>query len=120
MFCHQCEQTANGSGCHKVGVCGKQPDVAALQDNLMHGLQGLGFFAHKARKLGATDGVFDPFFIEGLFATVTNVDFDPQRLTQLIAECGEYKKRAQGLYEAAFRKANGIPARVLETGAPAW
>ena len=94
MFCHQCEQAANGSGCNKVGVCGKQPDVAALQDNLLHGLQGLGFYAHKARKLGATDPSFDQFFIEGLFATVTNVDFDAERLKGIIAECAAHKKKA--------------------------
>ncbi|MDD4601905.1 MAG: hypothetical protein PHQ46_12760, partial [Negativicutes bacterium] len=40
MFCYQCEQTASGTGCTKVGVCGKNPDIAALQDTLIFGLKG--------------------------------------------------------------------------------
>ncbi|OEU47911.1 MAG: hydroxylamine reductase [Desulfuromonadales bacterium C00003096] len=120
MFCHQCEQAANGTGCNKVGVCGKQPNVAALQDNLLHGLQGLGFFASKARKLGATDPAFDAFLIEGLFATLTNVDFDAARLANIIVQCAELKNKAQNLYEEAFKQANGIKAQTFEKGAPAW
>ena len=120
MFCHQCEQTAKGTGCTQVGVCGKQPNVAALQDNLLHGLQGLGFFSHKARKLGSTDKELEAFLLEGLFATVTNVDFDPARLANLTARCGQLKDKAQHLYQEAFRRANGIPAPRFSKGPPAW
>ncbi len=120
MFCHQCEQAAKGIGCSVVGVCGKQPDVAALQDNLLQGLKGLAFFAHKARKLGSTDAAFDRFLIEGLFATVTNVDFDAARLTELIGQCFELKEKARGLYETAFRAANGLVGPKFEKGAPSW
>ena len=52
MFCHQCEQAAKGVGCDVMGVCGKNPEVAALQDNLLYGLKGVAFFADKARSLG--------------------------------------------------------------------
>jgi hydroxylamine reductase (hybrid-cluster protein) len=48
MFCYQCEQAANG-GCSKVGVCGKGPDVAALQDQLVYTLKGIAFWADNAR-----------------------------------------------------------------------
>jgi hydroxylamine reductase len=116
MFCHQCEQAAKGIGCNIVGVCGKQPDVAALQDNLMQGLKGLATFSHEARKLGATDPAIDRFLIEGLFATVTNVDFDPARLTALIGECHDLKEKALGLYLAAGGPA--VPA--FETAAASW
>jgi len=58
MFCHQCEQTAKGIACEISGVCGKKPEVAALQDNLLYGLKGLAFFADKARGLGAKDPAF--------------------------------------------------------------
>jgi hydroxylamine reductase len=52
MFCYQCEQTAKGEGCTKIGVCGKQPDVAALQDLLLYALTGLSLYAAEGRKVG--------------------------------------------------------------------
>ena len=45
MFCYQCEQTAKGEGCTKIGVCGKPHDVASLQDLLVYALQGLSLYA---------------------------------------------------------------------------
>ena len=53
MFCYQCEQTANGTGCTKIGVCGKKPDVAALHDLLIYSLKGLSAVAVAARKCGS-------------------------------------------------------------------
>jgi hydroxylamine reductase len=121
MFCHQCEQAAKGIGCDVQGICGKKPEVAALQDNLLYGLKGLAFFADKARKLGAKDQAIDVFLLEGLFATVTNVDFDPARLEATIKKCFEMKEKAKALYEEAFCKANGvIIARVFSDGPAAW
>jgi hydroxylamine reductase len=84
MFCYQCEQTAKGEGCTKVGVCGKQPDVAALQDLLVHFLCELSFYAAEGRKVGVVQADADRFTNEGLFSTLTNVDFDPQRFVALI------------------------------------
>jgi hydroxylamine reductase len=55
MFCYQCEQTAKGEGCTKVGVCGKQPDVAALQDLLIYAIKGLSLYAVEGRKVGVSD-----------------------------------------------------------------
>ncbi len=52
MFCYQCEQTAKGEGCTKVGVCGKEPEVAALQDLLIYALKGLSLYAVEGRKVG--------------------------------------------------------------------
>src|SRR6266498_1522284 len=101
MFCHQCEQAAKGIGCDVSGVCGKKPDVAALQDNLLYGLKGLAIYADKARALGAKDPAIDLFLQEGLFATVTNVDFDPARLKTLIGTCYTMKEKARQLYEKA-------------------
>src|SRR5512136_950747 len=121
MFCHQCEQAAKGIGCDVSGVCGKKPDVAALQDNLLYGLKGVAFFADKARKLGAKDPAIDKFVLEGLFATVTNVDFDPAHLERIIHKCYEMKEKARTLYEDAFKAANGlITARQFEEGPAAW
>jgi len=55
MFCNQCEQTAKGEGCTVRGVCGKPPDVAALQDLLGHALKGLALWAVEGRKAGVVD-----------------------------------------------------------------
>lgn len=84
MFCYQCEQTAKGEGCTKVGVCGKQPDVAALQDLLVYTLCELSLYAVEGRKMGITDKEINVFTVEALFGTLTNVDFDPDRLAKLI------------------------------------
>ena len=55
MFCYQCEQTAGGKGCTKIGVCGKQPDVAALQDLLVYALKGLAQVSSEGRKVGVIE-----------------------------------------------------------------
>ncbi len=84
MFCYQCEQTAKGEGCTKIGVCGKQPEVAALQDLLIYAMRGLSLYAVEGRKAGVTDSGINAFSCEAVFSTLTNVDFDPDRLIQLI------------------------------------
>ncbi len=98
MFCYQCEQTARGIACDKSGVCGKPPDVAALQDLLVYALTGLAQAAVSARKAGIRDRAADVFTCEALFATVTNVDFDPERFLPLI-------RRAVELRDALVAKA---------------
>ena len=87
MFCFQCEQTAKGEGCTKVGVCGKQPEVAALQDLLIHAVKGLSLFAKEGRKANVVDTKVNAFTCEAIFSTLTNVDFDPQRFVTLVKEC---------------------------------
>ncbi|MEN6359849.1 MAG: hydroxylamine reductase, partial [Smithella sp.] len=87
MFCYQCEQTAKGEGCTKAGVCGKDADVAALQDVLVYALQGLSVVALDARKAGIVDHEVDVFTVKALFSTLTNVDFDPARFVDLIGRC---------------------------------
>ena len=104
MFCYQCEQAANG-GCSKVGVCGKQPDVAALQDLLVYTMKGIAFWADKAREKGAKDAAIDHFMIDGLFTTVTNVDFDAEEIAKLVRDGAKNLDKARTLFE----KANGGP-----------
>ena len=77
MFCFQCQQTAGGSGCVKVGVCGKQPDTAALQDGLVCSLVRL---ATAARKAGVFSDETTRLLEDGLFMTLTNVNFDNDAL----------------------------------------
>jgi len=86
MFCYQCEQTAQGKACTTIGVCGKQPDVAALQDLLVHATQGLSLVAMEGRKVGIKDTAADLFTCEAVFSTLTNVDFDPERFVALIKQ----------------------------------
>ena len=87
MFCFQCEQTAKGEGCTKIGVCGKTPDTAALQDLLIHAVKGLSVVARAGIKAGVRDTAVDKFICEAIFSTLTNVDFDPDRFVALINEC---------------------------------
>ncbi len=84
MFCNQCEQTAKGTGCTKVGVCGKTEDVAALQDLLTYALQGLALVAVEGRKVGVVDQAINRYTAEATFACLTNVDFDPARFENWI------------------------------------
>ncbi|HHV43490.1 MAG TPA: hydroxylamine reductase [Firmicutes bacterium] len=80
MFCYQCEQTAGGKGCTRVGVCGKQPDVADKHDQLTAALIGLA----RAAKDKAPGPQTDELVLQSLFATITNVNFDGERIDALI------------------------------------
>ena len=93
MFCFQCEQTLNGKGCTRVGICGKNDTVAGLQDLLMLVLKGIGFYGNEALKKGLTinDEVHD-FVTYAIFSTLTNVDFDADRFVALIKKAAEVKK----------------------------
>jgi len=91
MFCNQCEQTAKGTGCTKVGVCGKQGDVAVLQDLLTHAVQGLSLIAVAGRKAGLVDNQINRFTLEAIFSCLTNVDFDPLRFQSLINKTVELR-----------------------------
>ncbi|MCP4716948.1 MAG: hydroxylamine reductase [Deltaproteobacteria bacterium] len=86
MFCYQCEQTAQGQGCTKGGVCGKSPEIAALQDLLTYALRGLALYAQAAGSKGLTDASVNAHAAGALFTTLTNVNFDAERIQALIAE----------------------------------
>lgn len=118
MFCYQCEQTAKGTGCTIAGVCGKDARTAALQDLLVHATKGISMYAHRAREFGASDREVDVFTIEALFATVTNVDFDPERLLGMLVKAAEIKDKARKLYEDAAAKAGKAPESLA--GPAAW
>jgi hydroxylamine reductase len=92
MFCFQCEQTAGGSGCTKVGVCGKKPDVARKQDELTGALVGLARAAEGKNPACRTDELV----MQSLFATLTNVNFDPERIDDLIHQTGDEKAKLGG------------------------
>ena len=113
MFCYQCEQTAKGIGCTKMGVCGKDPQTADLQDLLIHACKGIAWHAHKARQGGKADHEIDRFIVESLFTTVTNVNFDPARLEEWLHRAGEVldkTRRLSGVTEGAPSEATWKPA----------
>jgi hydroxylamine reductase len=103
MFCYQCEQAAKGEGCTIQGVCGKSPEVAALQDLLIYSLQGLSLVAVAGRKVNVSDQDVNAFTCEAAFSTLTNVDFDPDRLVKLIQKSVELREQLQ----AKITKAGG-------------
>ncbi|MDB4444640.1 hydroxylamine reductase [bacterium] len=104
MFCYQCEQTSKGEGCTKIGVCGKQPDVAALQDLLLYSLQGLSLYAAEGRKVGVNEKDVNIFTSKAIFSTLTNVDFDPDRFVSLINQGDQFKDSLAEKVKAAGGK----------------
>lgn len=93
MFCYQCEQTAKGTGCTVVGVCGKSADVSALQDLLVYMLRGLGQLSTEAKRAGVANEEIDLFTCEALFTTLTNVNFDPEALITYIRKTADYQQQ---------------------------
>ena len=86
MFCNQCEQTAKGTGCTVMGVCGKLAPVADLQDHVIYALRLLSRTALKARAKGVIEQDTDDFTVRALFSTLTNVNFDPAALEEVARE----------------------------------
>ena len=86
MFCFQCQEAAKGTGCTVVGVCGKKEDTAQLQDLLVFTLKGLSVVAAEAKKQDKLDKATGLFITQGLFATITNANFDNDRFVVLIKE----------------------------------
>jgi hydroxylamine reductase len=114
MHCNQCQQVLNGIACTTVGVCGKKPEVHGLQENLIYSMKGISAYAYHARELGYVDEEIDAFLAEGLYATLTNVDFDLDALLDLSLKSGEITIRAMNLLKKAHNETFGEmqPAKV--------
>lgn len=92
MFCYQCEQTANGKGCTRLGVCGKTPEIANLQDLLIYQIKGISCYEKVLSELGHPIEKAVIAFIESvLFTTLTNVNFDAEVHVQLLQESQKIK-----------------------------
>ena len=92
MFCYQCEQTANGKGCTRLGVCGKTPEIANLQDLLIYQVNGISCYGKVLSELGHPIEKAVIAFIESvLFTTLTNVNFDAEVHVQLLQESQKIK-----------------------------
>lgn len=112
MFCYQCEQTVGGKGCTKIGVCGKTPEVASLQDLLVNQAKGIGYYATKLLEQGKElDGNLGKFAYDIMFTTLTNVSFDQATLSGLINE-------AQTIKEALRSEAGVVGPMEAEYNAP--
>jgi hydroxylamine reductase len=101
MFCYQCEQTAKGQGCTIVGVCGKTPDVAALQDLLIYTLRGLSQLTLEALKVGVETEEVSVFTCEALFATLTNVNFDPDSIIEYVKKAADLRQQLRKKIQSA-------------------
>lgn len=102
MFCYQCEQTAGGKGCTKMGVCGKTPEVAALQDLLIYQIKGISCYAKELVEKGENvDKDIVSFIEDTLFITLTNVNFDADVHVEML-------KKSQKIKEALRSKVGSI------------
>jgi hydroxylamine reductase len=118
MFCNQCEQTAKGLACEVQGVCGKKPDVSALQDLLTYAVRGLSQFAEEGRRVGVTDPAVNRLTARALFSTLTNVDFDPARFAELIRQAVQARKNlAANVAGAGGKTTFSDPAASFEPAA---
>ncbi|MCX8161332.1 MAG: hydroxylamine reductase [Candidatus Saccharicenans sp.] len=116
MFCYQCQEALNNKGCVKIGVCGKTSEVANLQDLLIFSLKGIAVLNLKAREKGINREETDKFLIEGLFSTVTNVNFDKKFFLEKIKEAVALR---DGL-KAELKKAGVDVAGLEKMPAVAW
>lgn len=98
MFCYQCEQTAGGKGCTKLGVCGKTPEIANLQDLLIYQLKGISFYARHILDLGLNVDKSVVSFIENcLFTTLTNVNFNVDDHVHLLKQSQDIKNNLKNI-----------------------
>jgi hydroxylamine reductase len=96
-----------------LGVCGKQPEVAALQDLLLYTLMGLSQVAVEGRKVGVTDPEVNAFTVQAAFSTLTNVDFDPERFVELITQAAKKRDKLKEKVRAAGGKIESGGAAVF-------
>ena len=104
MFCRQCEQAAKGVGCTSLGVCGKTADVAILQDLLLYSLRAMAVYGNLSRQLPVKDPDTDLFIMEGLFTTVTNVNFDAEEIEKIILRSYEVKEKIKRDFLGSYKK----------------
>ncbi len=114
MFCVQCEHTIRtpvATGCsYTMGMCGKTSEVSDLQDVLIYLLQGVSAYAVEARRFAIVDRAIDAWVCQAFFATLTNVNFDSDRILTFIAEAQQARASLKERYEAACLAKGEAPA----------
>ena len=117
MFCYQCQETAGCTGCTQAGVCGKQPDVAAMQDLLVYVTRGLSAVTTALRKEGQpVSKQVNHLITFNLFTTITNANFDKERITERIRSTLETKSALLG----QVKTPSMLPKAALWDGAGDW
>ncbi len=131
MFCFQCQESANNSGCTLSGVCGKTPEVANLQDLLIFLVKGISQFSYPLIKQGVVVEGAGKFIADSLFMTITNANFDKDRFVERVMDAYIVRERAAELFdkygldrssitfEGAFWKSESVDemeAKALEVG----
>ncbi len=120
MFCFQCQETAKNKGCTVRGVCGKPEETANLQDLLIFVLKGIAVYGEKLKEMGIRDNETALFTAQGLFSTITNVNWDDE---WFVATIGEALKRRDALRQkflAAYREKNGKDFDGILPDAATW
>ena len=107
MFCFQCQETAKNTGCTVRGVCGKPEETANLQDLLIYTLRGIAVYGEKAKELGIHDKETGLFVAQGLFATITNANWDNDRFVSLIKEALKQREALKEKFLTAYKEKNG-------------
>ena len=111
MFCNQCEQTPSG-GCTKIGVCGKDENIASLQDTIIYGLKGVAAYATHARQLGYSDPEVDAITQEALYSTLTNVNFNLAETVGMALKVGTATVKIMDVLDQAHTSLLGTPTPI--------
>ncbi len=107
MFCYQCQEAAKNTGCTVKGMCGKSEETANLQDLLIYALKGIAVYGENAKELGFSYGDNGLFMAKALFTTITNGNFDNDRLTELIKEALSRKESLKESFRSAYKEKMG-------------
>ena len=119
MFCYQCQETARGTGCDRMGVCGKHADTSARMDLLLYATAGVAIINRALREKGEPSREASHQVIDALFTTITNANFDNPMLDGYIRRAfelknilaGTAKKQEVGLPDKRARREKQRPAR---------
>lgn len=103
MFCYQCQETMRGTGCNRIGVCGKHPETSARMDLLLYAVRGVALLNRALRQKELSSREASHEVIDALFTTITNANFDNDSLDDFIRRAFEIKKRL-----ADTCRANGV------------
>ncbi|MBT4512819.1 MAG: hydroxylamine reductase, partial [Chloroflexi bacterium] len=120
MFCYQCQETARNTGCTVKGVCGKSEENSNLQDLLIFVLKGISVYGEKLEELKVRDKSNDEFIAQGLFATITNANFDNERFTSMISAGLKRRDRIRDDFLTVYRDKNGSDFNGMLPEAATW
>jgi len=121
MFCYQCQETVKNQGCTKAGVCGKNDSVATLQDLINYLAKGIAYWAKNARKTEVLDNEVNKFIVQALFTTITNVNFDEQRMIGTIQLALKMRNQIKDKFLKAYQEKNGQKFKIADApNAATW